>query len=262
MTRIFENRLDLILKRTRLQSGDSAAVFTTLLQITAPHLLLRTSAPGDVHVGMCSHQQMVFTVKLLNHSSATTHIQPTEKERECCLLNLGCLYKTLQSRSVPWFQNSRIIHASKIQKWDLHLGTWESPGTLVSKQSVPTLPKPVCSVRIRHLAPELQRVQERCPRHKVTHTAQKPQERRGSRSFIQNYIQSSSLFIVFVNCSTGGLGSRPSWNPLWAHPCVGFQFSSSSLEMAVTTESANNSHARTTSAWLRTEGSYLSYNSK
>lgn len=45
---------------------------TPLLQVTAPHLLLHTSAP--VHVGMSSHQQMVFTVKPQQcHYSHTAH---------------------------------------------------------------------------------------------------------------------------------------------------------------------------------------------
>lgn len=137
----------------------------------------------------CSHRNEfpsangVYSEMMLNHSSVTTHIQPTEKEWECCLLNLGCMYKTLQSCSVPWSQNSRSIHASKIQEWDLQLGTWESTGTLVSEHkpgnSHPSLSAVSESV-ILHLNYK-NRVQQWCSRHKITHRVQKPQESRGSR---------------------------------------------------------------------------------
>lgn len=125
----------------------------------------------------------VYSQTMLNHSSVTTHTQPTEKEWECCLLNLGCMYKTWQTCSVPWSRNRRSIHASKIPDWDLHSGTWECTGTLVSKcKAWQFTPKPVCSVRISHFAPKLQeKSQQRCPRHKVTDTNQKLQESRGPR---------------------------------------------------------------------------------
>lgn len=174
----------------------------------------------------------VYSRTRLNHSSVTTHIQPTEEEWEGCLLNLDCMYKTLQSCSVSWSQNSRSIHTSKIQDWDLHWGTWESTGTLVPKcKGCQLTPKSVCSVRISHLAPKLWEMSptEVLKAQSNTSNTETPKKPR-SWSFIQNYTKSLSLFFtVFVNCSTGGLGSRPSLNPTWA-----FKFSSFSLEMALT----------------------------
>jgi len=163
--------------RTGIQNGDSAAVLTTtLLQVTEPHLLLHTSAPEDVRVGNCFQQQTVLTVKRgrTDHCGhVTTHTQHRAEEWECCVSNLGCVYKTLQSCSVPWSQNSRGTYMSEVHDWDFCLGTRESTETSVFKCKVSQFtPKPVCNARISHLASKLWKMslQQSRSRHKTKHS--------------------------------------------------------------------------------------------
>lgn len=233
LIRIFENRLDSICK----ENWTSKWWFCCCVDyyFTASHCT--TLVTTYFCSWGCSCRNVfpsphdVYSQTMLNHSSVTTHIQLTEEEWEGCLLNLDCMYKTLQSCSVSWSQNSRSIYASKIQDWDLHLGTWESTRILVSKcKACQLTPKPICSVRISHLAPKLW---EMSPTEVL-----KAQSNTCSTETLRNriliiysklYPIILPFFIVFVNCSTGGPGSRPSLNPTWA-----FKLSSFSLETALT----------------------------